>query len=209
MKRLVLILPLLLLLTGCGTREAESPASTPPVEEPQPAPVTEEALRARYEAEGLTVREIVPYMNDFLVHAGTEPNNGQFIWVYGETGEACFLLFSTRSILSYQIIGTGEIQVIQGPDNVFNAERYFPTVVRAYAARRLDESGQPYPEEWQEGNSVERTYWAPVSEGLILGRPTVPRPWWTSESVSAGWKQCSAPPRPTSANSLPPQAPFL
>lgn len=169
MKRLVPLLTLLLLLTGCGAKDPPQTQEAPPT----PA-VTEEALRAEYEAQDFIVREIVPYEDDFLVYTGTEPNNGQFAWIYGETGEACFLLFSTRSILSYQIIGTGEIQVIQGPDNVFNAQQSFPTVLRAYAARRLDESGQPYPEEWQAGNSVESTYWAPISEGHTFGWPHGP-----------------------------------
>ena len=89
MKRLTSFFLFLLMLTGCTTPEEPTPApqaEPPAVEESKPLPITEESLRAEYEAQDFAVREIVPYEGDFLVYYGNDPYGGIFQWVYGETG---------------------------------------------------------------------------------------------------------------------------
>lgn len=172
MKRFVLILSLLLLLTGCGTSaETEHVPKADAAENTGalPLPVTEESIRAACEADGFTVREIKPFGKDFLVYGGYMPQNGQFDWIYGETGQRCPLVFCIRSVLSYKIRDVGQIEVLLGTENPFNSHRSFPYLLTAYAAQRLDEKGTPYPADFQEGNFVEEPYWAPVSEAYTIG----------------------------------------
>ncbi len=172
MKRLILLLTLLLLLTGCGTSvEAERGPKAEAAENADtlPLPVTEASIRAAYETDGFTVREIKPFGKDFLVYGGYMPQNGQFDWIYGETGQRCSLVFCIRNVLSYKIKDVGQIEVLLGTENPFNGHRSFPYLLTAYAAQRLDEKGSPYPVDFQEGNFVKEPYWAPVSEAYTIG----------------------------------------
>lgn len=178
MKRVLLLALVLLFLSGCS---AESPASSAPVSpETSPAeaaspeaaePITAESLRAEYEAEGFTVREIIPYEGDFLVYYGSEPYNGIFQWVYTETGLRAPLLFSGREILDYQIILPGQIRVLVGGSNVFNnAARAFPVYEYATACLPLNRAGIPLAQD-SLGNGIVRQsiYWAPLDVSHTFG----------------------------------------
>jgi len=175
MKRLLSSLFTLLLLTGCGTQANSSDSVTPtdltPYQETAPAePVTAESLRAEYEAEGFTVREIVPYEGDFLVYYGTEPYNGIFQWVYTETGLRAPLLYSHREVLSYEITSPGHIRVLQGPDNMYNGAMSFPTCQYATTALPVWENGKISEDLlYADGYVEQQTYWAPVSESHVWG----------------------------------------
>lgn len=176
MKRYLFLAFVILLLTGCSTGENNS--APPDSCEPSPAetthqnvtePITAESLRAEYEAEGFTIREIIPYEGDFLVYYGTEPYNGIFQWVYTDTGLHAPLLFSSREVLSYEILYPGRIRVLQGPDNMVNGAMSFPTHQYATTALPVWENGEVPTDLYASGSVEQQTYWAPVSEGHVWG----------------------------------------
>lgn len=180
MKRLIPVLFMLLLLTGCGAQPDAAESSTPtdlmPYQESSvqgatPAePITVESLKAEYEAEGVIVREIVPYEGDFLVYCGTEPCNGIFQWVYTETGLRAPLLFSGREILDYEIGYKGYIRVLVGGGNVFNgAARNFPIYECAHAALPVTQAGEPFADLYSSGHTRQEPYWAPIETSHTFG----------------------------------------
>ena len=194
MKRLfaVLLSLALMLPAGCGASGAElvpeevvSPASAeaaPSTPEDNgyprvPLPVTEEAVRAVYEAEERVVLEITPYENDFLVWYGFDHgyrdetsryvDNSRFEWVYGTSGLRCPLLHCDRDVTSYEIPGSGAVEVLTGQRFANVSGNGFPVTLRARAALALGEDGEPLP--YFVDSGVQETYWAPVSEGHTVG----------------------------------------
>jgi len=177
MNRFIPFLLTLLLLTGCGAQAGSAtPTDLTPHQETaaqgavHTEPITAESLRAEYEAEGFTVREIVPYEGDFLVYYGTEPYNGIFQWVYTDTGLRAPLLFSDREILNYEIGYKGYIRVLVGGGNVFNgAARAFPVYECAHAALPVTQEGEPFVDLYSSGHTRQEPYWAPVAESHTFG----------------------------------------
>ena len=202
MKRLLPLFLALLLLTGCAVpaEQQNAPQDGPSATEPQtnpdvstepsfpfhpdpqpqpdapPPPITAESLRAEYEAQGLTVREIISYDGDFLVYCGGSPVDGAFQWVYADTGLRAPPLYSNCEILDYEIRNTGYIQVLTGGENLHNAYRYFPTYQHATAVLPLTHNGSPLDQEYFGNGKVQKgTYWAPLSKSYPFGwegRPT-------------------------------------
>ncbi len=181
MKRLITLILMLLILCGCAApiEPASVPQPTPPAaEEPAPpttepdapAPITEESLRAEYEAAGFTVREIVPYEGDFLIHYGTEPYNSMFQWVYTNTGLHAPLLFSGREVLDYEISHTGCIRVLEGGNNIYNnSAQAFPIYECAFASLPISSEGNPLADFHASGNVQQEPYWAPLDISHTFG----------------------------------------
>lgn len=181
MKRLIALTLMLLMLCGCAAPEEPEtapPAAPPATEEPappttepdSPAPITEESLRAEYEAAGFTVREIVPYEGDFLIHYGTEPYNSMFQWVYTDTGLHASLLFSGREVLDYEISHTGCIRVLEGGNNIYNnAAQAFPVYEYTFAGLPVSAGGDPLTDYHASGNVQQETYWAPLDISHTFG----------------------------------------
>ena len=71
MQRWILVIFCLLLLAGCGGAPQDAPAGgEDEASDAVSLPVTEEAIRAAYEAEGAAVLKITSYEGDFLVELG-------------------------------------------------------------------------------------------------------------------------------------------
>lgn len=186
MKRFCCMFLMLLLLTGCAAPAGPTPAPqsappaaeepAPPTTEPEKAekteqaePITAESLRAEYEAQGFVVREIVPYEGDFLVYCGSEPYNGSFQWVYGETGLRAPLLFSGQEILSFEILQPGYIRVLTGGTNVYNGAMSFPVYQNAMAALPVSPEGEAFSDLYNSGITQQETYWAPLAASHTFG----------------------------------------
>ncbi|MBR5472185.1 MAG: membrane lipoprotein lipid attachment site-containing protein [Oscillibacter sp.] len=182
MKRLIVLALMLLILSGCAAREEPKPtvpSSTPPAtEEPAPpptepeppTPITAESLREEYEAAGFTIREIVPYEGDFLIHYGSEPYNSMFQWVYTNTGLHAPLLFSGREVLDYEISHAGCIRVLEGGNNIYNnAAQAFPVYECAFASLPVSAEGNPLTDYHASGNVQQETYWAPLDISHTFG----------------------------------------
>ena len=167
MRRMLPILLVLTLLSSCGSPSHPSADKSDSPEGVLPLPVTEDSIREVYGEES----KITPYGCDFLVYSSNDPNNGQFDWIYGKTGQCCPLTFCTHDILSYKITGAGQVQILQGTGNPINAGRSFPSLRTAYAALRLDETGQPLPTHQQYGIETDSPYWAPRGECYTIGCP--------------------------------------
>lgn len=167
MRRMLPILLVLALLSGCGSSSHPSDGKSDSPEGVLPLPVTEDSIREVYGEES----KITPYGCDFLVYSSTDPNAGQFDWIYGKTGQCCPLTFCAHDILSYKITDTGQVQILQGTGNPINASRSFPSLRTAYAALRLDETGQPLPTHQQYGIETDSPYWAPRGECYTIGCP--------------------------------------
>lgn len=171
MKRIFAILLVLFLLSGCSARstpEASVPAA-PATTTPEKEVITKESLRAEYEAQGFTVREIVPYEGDFLVYYETFPSTGIFQWVYTETGLHAPLLFSDRNILDYEILYKGAIRVLNGTNNPYNAAMSFPTYETAHTSLPVSQEGIASGDAYSSGSSQQETYWAPINESYTFG----------------------------------------
>ena len=172
MKRLTFFFLFLLMLTGCTTPEEPTPApqpEPPAVEESKPLPLTEESLRAEYEAQDFVVREIVPYEGDFLVYYGNDPYGGIFQWVYGKTGLRAPLLFSGQEILDYEILQPGYIRVLTGGTNIYNGSMSFPVYQSAIAALSVSPEGEVFSDLYNSGHVQQETYWAPLANSHIFG----------------------------------------
>ena len=167
MRRMLPILLVLALLSSCGSPSHPSADKSDSPEGVLPLPVTEDSIREVYGEES----KITPYGCDFLVYSSTDPNAGQFDWIYGKTGQCCPLTFCAHDILSYKITDTGQVQILQGTGNPINASRSFPSLRTAYAALRLDETGQPLPTHQQYGIETDSPYWAPRGECYTIGCP--------------------------------------
>ena len=86
MRRWILVIFCLLLLAGCGGAPQDAPAGgEDEASDAVSLPVTEEAIRAAYEAEGAAVLKITSYEGDFLVELGPEERPA-LDWVFGTTG---------------------------------------------------------------------------------------------------------------------------
>ena len=86
MRRWILVIFCLLLLAGCGGAPRAAPAGgEDEASDAVSLPVTEEAIRAAYEAEGAAVLKIPSYEGDFLVELGPEERPA-LDWVFGTTG---------------------------------------------------------------------------------------------------------------------------
>ena len=174
MKRFLLFTLALLLITGCAAGEVLS-TTTPTSSERENSPpdnaevITAETLREEYEAEGFTVREIIPYEGDFLVYYGNDPYGGIFQWVYTSTGLRAPLLFSDREILDYLIISPGCIRVLQGNANLYNGALSFPTYQYASTTLPVWSDGEIASDYYTSGSVQRETYWAPVSESHLWG----------------------------------------
>lgn len=174
MRKAILFLLCALLLSGCGapkTPPAASHAASSPAagEEGPRAEITAEALRSEYEAQGLIVRQIVPYEGDFLVYAGSMAADGQFIWVYTDSGTHVPLLYSDHNVLSYDILYTGCIRVLEGEDNFHNGWKSFPAYYTAHAALAVDNEGRLTGSGLPIGSAMQETYFAPVNEPHTVG----------------------------------------
>lgn len=171
MKRILFFVSVLLIMTGCSSVNPPpvSPSDSPETIALDTESITAETLRAEYEAEGFTVREIVPYEGDFLVYYGSEPYNGIFQWVYTATGLHAPLLFSDREILDYTIISPGCVRILQGSANLYNGALSFPTYQYAATALPVWADGEIPTDLCTSGSVQQETYWAPVSESHTWG----------------------------------------
>jgi len=193
MKRLLPLFLALLLLTGCaapaeqqadpqGGPSAAEPQTSPDVSiepplpsqpdpQPQPdtAPITKASLRAEYEAQGLTVREIVPYEGDFLVYCGNDPSGGIFQWVYADTGLRAPLLYCDQKVLNYEIQSIGSIRVLAGGPNLYNGSLSFPRQRYAIAQLPVSSEGTYMTDFYSSGFVSAETYWAPLSDSHTFG----------------------------------------
>ena len=111
MKRTLVLLLSLLLLAGCAPQE-EPPVSSPATsaeEDVSPTAKTLEDFLAGLEAEGMTVRDLVPYEEDYLVVAEGSPTSGAFFWYYSKTSLAAPIYWCYNDILRYDILSSGSI----------------------------------------------------------------------------------------------------
>lgn len=73
MRRWILVFFCLLLLAGCGAAPQDSPVGEEDgISGAVSLPVTEDAIRAVYGAEGAAVLAVTSYEGDFLVELGPE-----------------------------------------------------------------------------------------------------------------------------------------
>lgn len=165
MRRMLPILLVLALLSGCGSPSYPSAGKNGSPEGILLLPVMEDSIREVY---GEKIK-ITPCGCDFLVYSSNDPNNGQFDWIYSKTGQCCPLTFCTRDILSYKITGAGQVQILPGTGNPINAGRAFSSLRTAYAALRLDETGQPLPTHQQYGIETDSPYRASRGECYTIG----------------------------------------
>lgn len=161
-----------LLLTGCAAREtpcvspAASSSAAPPVL--TLAPETLEAFQARLETEALSIRDIVPYGEDYLVVSEASPESTAFFWYYGKTSLAAPVCWCYRNILRYEILSCGRVRILLGENNFFNAQKDFPVYWEAEAHIGLS-GGEPSSSLYTDGTASEKAYYAPVSEPHSVG----------------------------------------
>ena len=171
MKRTLVLLLSLLLLAGCAPQE-EPPVSSPATsaeEDVSPTAKTLEDFLAGLEAEGMTVRDLVPYEEDYLVVAEGSPTSGAFFWYYSKTSLAAPIYWCYNDILRYDILSSGSIRILAGENNFFNGWKDFPTYYEAQA--HLDLSGGEISDPiYAGGTASPLTYYAPIAEAHSVGR---------------------------------------
>lgn len=179
MKRLLMLLLLFALLSGCGT--APEDTAPPPIsqetagtesaaeESAVPLPVTEAGIQALYASESQTILEITPWENDFLVESGSS-GSPSFDWIFGSTGIRRRLFSSYEGIRSYEILYTGAIQFTTDGIQSYNGYQSWPYVGVAALGGQWDGGGHAVYDICADGVTAgQEAYFAPLDEPAAFG----------------------------------------
>ena len=173
MKKLAVFSLVLLLLTGCAAQEPpadSSPATSAASSSPEKSVnMSADTLRSNLEAQGLNIREILPYEGDWMIYAEDSPDCGQFLWYYTKAEILAPLYVCTRNILDYEILYPGCIRILAGENNIFNGWKDFPTYYVAHTALVLDQEGNMNDPLYSDTLAERETYYAPVEESHSVG----------------------------------------
>ena len=171
MRRWILMIFCLLLLAGCGGASQDSPAGEEDgTTDTVPLPVTEEAIRAAYEAEGAAVLAVTPYERDFLVELGPEERPA-LDWVFGATGIRQRLYTGFSGIRDYEILYAGCVRFTTDGTLYDTAYRDFPQSGTVSFDGAWDETGQASAyDPYGSGMTADLgPYWAPLAEPASFG----------------------------------------
>ena len=172
MKKLAVFSLVLLLLTGCSAQEplASSPAASAASSSSEKSVnMSADTLRSNLEAQGLNIREILPYEGDWMIYAEDSPDCGQFLWYYTKAEILAPLYVCTRNILDYEILYPGCIRILAGENNIFNGWKDFPTYYVAHTALVLDQEGNMNNPLYSDTLAERETYYAPIEESHSVG----------------------------------------
>ena len=171
MRRWILMIFCLLLLAGCGGAPQDAPAGgEDEASDAVSLPVTEEAIRAAYEAEGAAVLAVTPYERDFLVELGPEERPA-LDWVFGATGIRQRLYTGFSGIRDYEILYAGCVRFTTDGTLYDTAYRDFPQSGTVSFDGAWDETGQASAyDPYGSGMTADRgPYWAPLAEPASFG----------------------------------------
>ena len=171
MRRWILMIFCLLLLAGCGAAPQDSPAGGEDgASDAVSLPVTEEAIRAAYEAEGAAVLAVTPYERDFLVELGPEERPA-LDWVFGATGIRQRLYTGFSGIRDYEILYAGCVRFTTDGTLYDTAYRDFPQSGTVSFDGAWDETGQASAyDPYGSGMTADLgPYWAPLAEPASFG----------------------------------------
>lgn len=172
MRRWILVIFCLLLLAGCGGAPQDSPAGEEDgTTDTVPLPVTAEAIRAAYEAEGAAVLTVTPYEGDFLVELGPEERPA-LDWVCGATGIRRRLYTGYAGIRDYEILYAGCVRFTTDGTLYDTAYRDFPQSGTVSFDGAWDETGQASSAYDPYGSGMTADlgpYWAPLAESASFG----------------------------------------
>ena len=171
MKRWIWVFLCLLLLAGCGGASQGSLADEDGgAADAVSLPVTEEAIRAAYEAEGAAVLAVTPYEGDFLVELGPEERPA-LDWVFGSTGIRRRLYTGSAGIRDYEILYAGCVRFITDGILFDTAYHDFPQSGAVSFDGIWDEYGQSSPyDPYGSGMTADtEPYWAPLEEPASFG----------------------------------------
>ena len=171
MRRWILMIFCLLLLAGCGAEPQDSPAGGEDgASDAVSLPVTEEAIRAAYEAEGAAVLAVTPYERDFLVELGPEERPA-LDWVFGTTGIRRRLYTGFSGIRDYEILYAGCVSFTTDGTLYDTAYHNFPQSGTVSFDGIWDENGQSSPYDPYSSGMTAGTepYWAPLEEPASFG----------------------------------------
>ena len=171
MRRWILMIFCLLLLAGCGAAPQDSPAGGEDgASDAVSLPVTEEAIRAAYEAEGAAVLAVTPYERDFLVELGPDERPA-LDWVFGATGIRRQLYTGFSGIRDYEILYAGCVRFTTDGTLYDTAYRDFTQSGTVYFDGAWDETGQASAyDPYGSGMTADLgPYWAPLAEPASFG----------------------------------------
>ena len=171
MRRWIWVFLCLLLLAGCGAGPQDSPAGGEDgASDAVSLPVTEEAIRAAYEAEGAAVLAVTPYEGDFLVELGPEERPA-LDWVFGSTGIRRRLYTGYAGIRDYEILYAGCVRFITDGILFDTAYRDFPQSGTVSFDGTWDETGRASAyDSYGSGMTADLDpYWAPLAEPASFG----------------------------------------
>ncbi len=171
MRRWILVIFCLLLLAGCGGAPQDAPAGgEDEASDAVSLPVTEEAIRAAYEAEGAAVLKITSYEGDFLVELGPE-ERPVLDWVFGTTGIRRRLYTGFSGIRDYEILYAGCVSFTTDGTLLDTAYHDFPQSGTVSFDGIWDENGQSSPYDPYSSGMTAGTepYWAPLEEPASFG----------------------------------------
>lgn len=171
MRRWILVFFCLLLLAGCGAAPQDSPVGEEDgISGAVSLPVTEEAIRAVYGAEGAAVLAVTPYEGDFLVELGPEERPA-LDWVFGSTGIRRRLYTGFAGIRDYEILYAGCVCFTTDGTLYDTSYHDFPQSGTVSFDGSWDENGQvstydPYSSGM---TAAMGPYWAPLAEPASFG----------------------------------------
>ena len=171
MRRWILVIFCLLLLAGCGGAPQDAPAGgEDEASDAVSLPVTEEAIRAAYEAEGAAVLAVTPYERDFLVELGPDERPA-LDWVFGATGIRQRLYTGFSGIRDYEILYAGCVRFTTDGTLYDTAYRDFPQSGTVSFDGAWDETGQASAyDPYGSGMTADLgPYWAPLAEPASFG----------------------------------------
>ena len=171
MRRWILMIFCLLLLVGCGGAPQDSPAGGEDgASDAVSLPVTEEAIRAAYEAEGAAVLAVTPYERDFLVELGPDERPA-LDWVFGATGIRRQLYTGFSGIRDYEILYAGCVRFTTDGTLYDTAYRDFHQSGTVSFDGAWDETGQASAyDPYGSGMTADLgPYWAPLAEPASFG----------------------------------------
>ena len=171
MRRWSLMIFCLLRLAGGGAEPQDFPAGGEDgASDAVSLPVTEEAIRAAYEAEGAAVLAVTPYERDFLVELGPEERPA-LDWVFGATGIRRQLYTGFSGIRDYEILYAGCVRFTTDGTLYDTAYRDFPQSGTVSFGGAWDETGQASAyDPYGSGMTADLgPYWAPLAEPASFG----------------------------------------
>ena len=171
MKRWIWVFLCLLLLAGCGGASQGSLAGEDGgAADTVSLPVTEETIRAAYEAEGAAVLKITSYAGDFLVELGPEERPA-LDWVFGTTGIRRRLYTGFSGIRDYEILYADCVSFTTDGTLYDTAYHDFPQSGTVSFDGIWDEYGQSSPyDPYGSGMTADtEPYWAPLEEPASFG----------------------------------------